>query len=79
MSYIISEWFLFNAKWAVFKLYHVTFQWDVEDVGFVLENTDARMDFYSDCSLKQQSASRNVAPLGHIILIQSQSVFDLPL
>jgi len=28
-------------------------------------------------SLKQQSAGRHVAPLGHIIPIQSQSVFCL--
>jgi hypothetical protein len=27
--------------------------------------------------LKQQSADRHIAPLGHIILIQSQPVFDL--
>jgi len=35
------------------------------------------MDFYSASSLKQQSAGRHVAPLGHIILIPSQSVFAL--
>jgi hypothetical protein len=29
------------------------------------------------CSLKQQSADRHVAPLGHIILIPSQSVLAL--
>ena len=32
------------------------------------------MDLYSASSLKQQSASRYVAQLGHIILIPSQSV-----
>ena len=33
------------------------------------------MDFYSASSLKQQSAGRHIAPLGHIILISSQPVF----
>jgi hypothetical protein len=35
------------------------------------------LDFYSDSSLKQQSAERHVALLGHIILIPSQPVFAL--
>jgi len=35
------------------------------------------MDFYSASSLKQQSAGRHVAPLGHIILIPTQPVFAL--
>jgi hypothetical protein len=34
-------------------------------------------DFYSTSSLKQQSAGRHVAPLGHIILIPSRSIFAL--
>ena len=33
--------------------------------------------FYSTSSLKQKSADRHVAPLGHIILIPCQSVFAL--
>ena len=33
--------------------------------------------FYSASSLERQSANRHVAPLGHIILIPSQSVFLL--
>ena len=33
------------------------------------------MNFYSGGSLKQHSAGRHVAPLGHIILIPSQPVF----
>jgi hypothetical protein len=32
---------------------------------------------HSPCSLKQQSADRHVAPLGHIIMIPSQPVFAL--
>jgi hypothetical protein len=35
------------------------------------------LDFYSASSLKQQSAGRHVATLGHIILISSQPVFAL--
>ena len=35
------------------------------------------LDFYSASSLKQQFADRHVAPLGHIILIPSQPIFDL--
>jgi hypothetical protein len=35
--------------------------------------------FFSAGSLKQQSADRHVAPLGHIILIPSQPVFALSL
>jgi hypothetical protein len=37
----------------------------------------AELDFYSASLLKQQSAGRRVAPLGHIILIPSQPVFAL--
>ena len=35
------------------------------------------LDFYSASSLKQQSADRHVAPLGHIILIPSRPFFAL--
>jgi hypothetical protein len=44
--------------------------------GMVLDQY-AEMDFYSANSLKQQSAVRHVAPLGHIILILSQPIFAL--
>ena len=37
----------------------------------------AEFDFYSASSLKQQSAGRHLAPLGHFILIPSQPVFAL--
>jgi predicted alpha/beta hydrolase len=50
------------------------FQWnDDDDVRFVLDQ-QAELDFYSASSLKQQSVDRHVAPLGHIILIASQTV-----
>jgi len=37
------------------------------------------LDFHSASSLQQQSNDRHVAPLGHIILILSQSIFTFPL
>jgi hypothetical protein len=45
-------------------------------VHFVLDQ-HTELDFYSARSLKQQSAGRHVAPLGHIILILTQEVFIL--
>jgi hypothetical protein len=47
-----------------------------DEVRFVLDQ-HAELDFYSDSSLKQQSAGRHLAPHGHIILIPSQPVFAL--
>ena len=53
------------------------FQWDDDDqVRFVLDQ-HAELDLYSASLLKQQSASRRVAPLVHIILIPGQPVFAL--
>ena len=54
----------------------VNFQWDDDDVRFVLDQ-QAELEFHSASSLKQQSAGRYVAPLGHIILIPSHPVFAL--
>ena len=54
----------------------VNFQWDDDEVHFVLDQ-HAELDFYSASSLKQQSADRYVALLGHIILIPSQQLFAL--
>ena len=45
-------------------------QWNDDDVRFVLDQ-HTELDCYSASSLKQQSASRNVAPRGHIILIRA--------
>ena len=76
---MMSEWLLFNANSAIFQLYHgknkLIFQWD-DEVRFVLDQ-HAELDFYSASSLKQQSADRHVAPLGHIILIPSQPVLSV--
>ena len=54
-------------------LEQVNFQWNDDEVRFVLDQ-HAKLDFYSAGSLKQKSADRHVAPLGHIILIPGQSV-----
>ena len=56
----------------------VNFQWDDDEVCFVLDQ-HAEMDCYSASSMKQQSAGRHVDPFGHIILISSQPVFALSL
>jgi hypothetical protein len=42
----------------------VNFQWDDDEVRFVLDQ-HTELDFYSASSLKQQSADRHLAPLGH--------------
>jgi hypothetical protein len=71
----VSEWLLFNAKWAIFQPYYGEnkLHFDDDDVRFVLDQR-TELDFYSANSLKQQSASRNVVPLWHIILIPNQPV-----
>jgi hypothetical protein len=55
------------------------FQWDDDEVHFVLDQ-HASLDFFNSAnSLKQPSADRHVTPLGYtyIILITSQPVFAL--
>ena len=54
----------------------VTFWWDDDEVRFVLDQY-TWLDFYSASSLKQQSADRHVATVGHIIQIPRQPVFAL--
>jgi hypothetical protein len=54
----------------------VNFQWDDDEVHFILDQ-HVELDFYIACSLKQQSADRHVAPLGHIIPTPRQPVFAL--
>ena len=76
----MSEWLLFNANSAICSAIswreQVNFQWDDDEVHFVLDQ-HAELDFYSANSLKQKSAARYVAAFGHIILIASQPVFTL--
>jgi hypothetical protein len=54
----------------------VNFQWDDDEVRFVLDQ-HAELDFYCASSVKKQFADRHVAPFGHIILIPSQPVLSL--
>jgi hypothetical protein len=67
---IVSEWLLFNVKWAICQAIswreQVTF-WDDADDEDVLEQ-HAQLDFHSARSLTQQSAWRHVAPLWHILV-----------
>ena len=82
----MSEWVIvvFNANLVIFQLYHgenkfistrtSLFQWNDDEVRFVLNQ---HASFYSASSLKQESADRHVAPLGHIILIPNQPIFAL--
>ena len=55
----------------------------LEQVNFQLNDDDdvldqhTELDVYSASSLRQQSAEKHVALLGHIILIPSQPVFSL--
>jgi hypothetical protein len=58
----------------------VTFWWDDDDVRFILDQHthDTEFDFYSvSTELTETIVVRNVAPLGHIILITIQPVFTL--
>jgi hypothetical protein len=48
-------------------------RWDDDEVRFV---PDQHADLYGVISLKQQSADRHVAPLGHIILIPQHNWTD---
>jgi hypothetical protein len=70
----VSEWLLFNANSAISWQEQINFQWDDDEVRFVLDQ-HAELDFHSASSLKQQSMGRHVTPLWHIILIPSQPVF----
>jgi hypothetical protein len=71
----VSDCCLTNANSAIFQLWweQVHFQWDDDDVHFVLDQ-HTKLDFYSASLLKQQSVERHFAPRRHIILIQSQPV-----
>jgi hypothetical protein len=46
----------------------VNFQWDDDEVHFVLDQ-HAEFDFYSASSLKQQSTDRHVVPLRHMLFL----------
>jgi hypothetical protein len=74
----VSEWGCLTPREHFYQLLslkeYVTFWWNNYDICFVLEQR-VELEFYSAHWLKQQFTDSNVAPLGHIILIQSQLVF----
>ena len=77
----VSEWLLFLMSCeqycsAILLQVQVTFQWDDDDVCFVIDQPPL-LNFCSASSLKQQSAGRHVASLRQIILIPTQPVFAL--
>jgi len=71
---VIAVLHQFNNFSAISWREQVNYQWDDDKVRFVLDQ-QTELDFYGASSLKQQSAGRHVAPLGHII--PSQPVFAL--
>jgi hypothetical protein len=68
---------LFNAKWAIFWLFHGKNKVRFDEM--MMTFTLFWMEFYGASSLKKQSAVKHVAPFGHIILIPRHPVFSLTL
>ena len=75
MLNLTFKWLLIQQFSAILCLEQVNFQWDDDEVGFVLNRLS--WIFIVLAYWNNSPASRNVAPLGHIILIQSQTVFAL--
>jgi hypothetical protein len=67
---------MINANHTIYLLYLINFRREDDQSHFLLDQ-HSELYFYSASSLKQQSADRHFAPLGHIILIPSQPVFAL--
>jgi hypothetical protein len=65
--FYLSEWLLFISKWAIFKLYHITF------------NEMRYFQSQTICSLKIQSADRHVAPLDTLSWFQPTSLCSFSL
>jgi hypothetical protein len=76
VSWVIVVQCQFSIFSAISWREQVNFQWDDDEVCFVLDQ-QAEFDFYSASSLKQQSVGRHFVPLAHIILIPRQPVFAL--
>jgi hypothetical protein len=81
-SVLLKEWVIvvFKANSAIFQLYHGENKLIINEMmmkSTLYQTNMLSLVFYSASSLKQQSAGRHVAPLGHIILIPSQPVFAL--
>ena len=76
----VIEWLLFKVNSAISAISwreQVCFQWNDDDVRFVLDQDVEFFFFFSASSLKQQSTCKPVAPLWHNILIPSQRVYAL--
>ena len=91
MTIRVSDWVSVAKRqfshFSVISWREVNFQWDDDEVRFVLEkhaevvhffhNQQDELKLHSASSLKQQTAGGHVAPLWHIILIPSLPVFAL--
>jgi len=73
---LVSERLLFNAKGAIFQLYHGTNSLRVNDMMMMIA-LDQYVYFHCAKSLKQQFVSRNIAPFESTILIPNKIVFAL--
>jgi hypothetical protein len=75
----ISEWLLFNVKWEILQIYHgenklhSTIWWWCP----LCTRPTKLVGLYSASSPKQQSASRHVAPFGHVIWFRANQSFPL--
>jgi hypothetical protein len=79
MNRLSDCYFMPNKKFFSYIMAKTSYiQWDDYDVRFVLDQHN-ELDFHSASSLQQQSNDRHVAPLGHIILILSETIFTFPL
>ena len=75
-SSLLGQWYRFilaSSSAMSWQEQDATFQWDDDGVFFVLDQPSL-LDFYDASSLKKQTIDRNLAPLGHIILILSSSL-----
>ena len=68
--YIVSERLLFNANSTIFQLHHGKNKFIFNEMMMrsTLYKTNTLSWIFSISSLKQQSAYRHVAPLGHILI-----------
>lgn len=76
----LSEWLLFNAKWAIFQLLlrreQVIFCWDDDDDDvYFFPSITGGVGFFSASSMKEQSIDRHVT----LICKQEKRPPNLPL
>jgi len=73
LEYWTSEWLLFNARWAIFLLYHDKNKLLLIRWCLLCTRLTCWFYFYSASSLKQHLVGRHFTLFWHIILISSQS------